>query len=748
MSSLRRAATPALGAIARVGLAAASPASSPAPRLAAIHTPSLLLQLTRARYAHARAGPVASPILSRALSLSHRRLDASKPPPPPPSNTGNIPPAPSTSTSNSVSKAAAAAGAGAFDAAAKAASSSSSSSGIPDPTQYRRIGFVRRFITRYAFVKYTFFACGSIVFGLAATVLLILAYDYTTYREEHVKDVPTAPLALKPNPGGPKNLPIIESYVDDWQDEESRAYCEKERLVIVGGGWGAVGVIQHLDPKKYNVTLVSPSNFYLFSPLLPSAIVGTVEPRTLVEPIRRILRRVHGHYIQGRAVDVVLPSSIHEDANGQKLLEVEVIDAPEESSDPQAKPKGRSVYVPYDKLIIACGSVTNDHGVPGLEHCFQLKTIKDARAIRGRILDNLEIAALPTTSEAERERLLSFVICGGGPTGVEAASEIYDMVSEDVLKEYPKLLRAKTKVRVIQSREHVLNTYSEKISEYAERKFLHDGLDVIVNSRVKEVERDRVHYTVRNPATNEVTEVEVPSGLTLWTTGVAMNPFVKRLVSVLPNQFHLKGLQVDSHLRVKGAPEGSMYAVGDASTIDNRLIDHLYEWVERFDTNKDGVISYPEFCALAHDIGREFPLAGRHFEKLDKMFAQHDSDNDGELRLNELAEMLIKVQSNLTSLPATAQVAAQQGKYLAKKLNKLAKLRDTTTTTTAGMQKEQQPSKFTKDEEIAKPFAYHDLGSLAYIGNAAAFDIPFLPDGVGQFAGGSSPCTPGAASSE
>jgi NADH dehydrogenase FAD-containing subunit len=79
-------------------------------------------------------------------------------------------------------------------------------------------------------------------------------------------------------------------------------------------------------------------------------------------------------------------------------------------------------FLSYDKLVIAVGSVSSTHGVPGLEHCFQLKTIADAQAIRRRVMDNFEVASLPTTSPEERKRLLSFVICGGGPTGVETAA--------------------------------------------------------------------------------------------------------------------------------------------------------------------------------------------------------------------------------------------------------------------------------------------------------------------------------------
>ncbi len=105
----------------------------------------------------------------------------------------------------------------------------------------------------------------------------------------------------------------------------------------------------------------------------------------------------------------------------------------------------------YDKLIIAVGSTASTHGVPGLEHCFQLKTVSDAQAIRKRIIgvcdatlsqcatdaysppDNFEAASLPTTTPEERKRLLSFVVCGGGPTGVETAAEIYDLCQEDLM---------------------------------------------------------------------------------------------------------------------------------------------------------------------------------------------------------------------------------------------------------------------------------------------------------------------------
>lgn len=597
-------------------------------------------------------------------------------------------------------------------------------------------GLVRRV------VRITGYTVGSIVFGLTATTAIILAHDALTYREANVDKVPLHPLALAPNRGGPKNLPIVSAYPEDEQDELSKNLAAKERLVIVGGGWAAVGLLKSLDPERYNVTLISPNNYYLFNPLLPSAAVGTVEPRSLIEPLRKLLARVHGHYIQGFATDVVMGEDKPVYQGGQqRLLEVNVISGDDwdgeklcgggEPTAERKETRGKSVYVPYDRLIVAVGSVTSTHGVPGLENCFHLKTISDARKIRSHILDNLEVAALPTTTPEERERLLSFVVCGGGPTGVETAAEISDMINEDVFDYFPKLLRAKAKVHLIQSREHILNTYSEKISEYAEAKFARDAVDVIVNARVKRVEPDRVVYTVKDPETGKVGEKEVASGFTLWSTGIAMSPFTRRVTELLPNQSHLKALQIDSHLRVKGAPLGSMYALGDASTIDTRLIDYLYDFVDRYDKDHDGKLSFAEFETFAKAIRHKFPIASKHFTKLREMFDEYDADKDGQLNLNEIANVLIQTGNKMTALPATAQVAAQQGHYLGKKLNKLARRRD------GGMDMHPHTAEEVQDvdDQVYKPFKYTNFGSLAYIGNAAAFDVP-LPGGMGSFAGG------------
>ena len=171
------------------------------------------------------------------------------------------------------------------------------------------------------------------------------------------------------------------------------------------------------------------------------------------------------------------------------------------------------------KAHAVAGSTSNPHGVKGLENCHFLKTVEDARGIRNRILHNLEAACLPTTSDEERRRLLSFVISGGGPTGVEFAAELFDLLNEDLGRSFPKILRNEVSVHVVQSRGHILNTYDEALSKYAEAKFAHDQVEVLTNSRVKEVLPDKILFSQKDQNGETITK-EIPHNFCLWSTGV------------------------------------------------------------------------------------------------------------------------------------------------------------------------------------------------------------------------------------
>lgn len=146
--------------------------------------------------------------------------------------------------------------------------------------------------------------------------------------------------------------------------------------------------------------------------------------RSLLEPIRKIAARVGGHFLEGRAMDLDLDN---------KLVEVQKINSDDDPNS-TATTTSERFYVPYDKLVVAVGANSISHGVEGLEHTVKLKTIRDAVNIRRKIMNNVEMASLPTVSPEERKKLLSFVVCGGGPTGTEFAAELSDWIEEDFVK--------------------------------------------------------------------------------------------------------------------------------------------------------------------------------------------------------------------------------------------------------------------------------------------------------------------------
>ncbi len=169
-------------------------------------------------------------------------------------------------------------------------------------------------------------------------VLAFFIYDASTYREDlSYTDIPVSENALDPRRGGPKNLPIAEVLVDDDDCPENSRQKHKPKLVILGSGWGSVAILKTLNPEDYHVTVVSPVNYFLFTPMLPSATVGTLELRSLVEPIRRIVTRAKGHFLKAEAVDVEL---------SERLLEVTQTNAQGEECH---------FYLPYDKLVLGVG---------------------------------------------------------------------------------------------------------------------------------------------------------------------------------------------------------------------------------------------------------------------------------------------------------------------------------------------------------------------------------------------------------
>jgi len=239
-------------------------------------------------------------------------------------------------------------------------------------------------------------------------------------------------------------------------------------------------------------------------------------------------------------------------------------------------------------------------------------------------------------------------------------------------------------------------------------------VDLITRARVSSVTPDKVTYTTRGDD-GKIEKHEIPANFTLWSTGIAMNPFAEKIAGYLPNQVHKKAIVVDAYLRVLGAPRGTVYAIGDCATLETSLMNYLLELVDEADKDKNGKIEMCEWEFMVGKIKKRIPLAEKHLQKVKDLFVRYDRDADNSLSLNELQKLLQEIGSRITALPATAQVASQQGKYLGKTLHMLAKKADT-------LNANEIPTEGA-DEAVGDPFRYNHLGNLAYIGNAAVFDL-------------------------
>lgn len=201
---------------------------------------------------------------------------------------------------------------------------------------------------------------------------------------------------------------------------------DRERVVILGSGWAGYTLARRLDPKKFMAIIISPRSYFVFTPLLASTAVGTLEFRQALEPVRS--KRTHASFVQGWADSI--------DLFNRRVMVEESVDDPRLGLAPTgqrrgtlsigertAASKGRVFGIDYDKLVISVGCYSQTFGTPGVrELALFLKDVGDARRIRKQILACFEKAALPTTSDELKKYLLNFAIVGGGPTGIEFAA--------------------------------------------------------------------------------------------------------------------------------------------------------------------------------------------------------------------------------------------------------------------------------------------------------------------------------------
>ncbi|XP_042495061.1 external alternative NAD(P)H-ubiquinone oxidoreductase B3, mitochondrial-like [Macadamia integrifolia] len=326
---------------------------------------------------------------------------------------------------------------------------------------------------------------------------------------------------------------------------------KKKRVVVLGTGWAGTSFLKNLDSSLYDVQVVSQRNYFAFTPLLPSVTCGTVEARSIVEPIRNIIGKKKEEIRFWEAECTRIDES-NKKVHCRSVQEV--------GSD------GKEEFVvDYDYLVIAIGARVNTFNTPGVEeNCHFLKEVEDAQRIRRSVIDCFESASLPILSEEERKKVLHFVVVGGGPTGVEFAAELHDFVNEDLVKLYPKV-KDLVKITLFEAGDHILNMFDKRITTFSEEKFARDGIDVKTGSMVTKVTDSAI--STKEVKSGEVSSV--PYGMVVWSTGIGTHPVIREFMNQI-GQTNRRVLATDEWLRVEGCE--STYALGDCATINQRKV--------------------------------------------------------------------------------------------------------------------------------------------------------------------------------
>ncbi len=307
----------------------------------------------------------------------------------------------------------------------------------------------------------------------------------------------------------------------------------RHEVVILGGGFGGVYVALELQKHlrqhhDVGVTLISRDNYFLFQPMLPELVSGSIEIQHILNPIRRLLPRVQ--VLCGDVTDVDLTAR-----------EVTVNTGLEDREYPLA----------FDSLVVALGSVTDLSRFPGLtEHGIMAKTVGDAFGLRNHALDMLEKADVEGDPE-ERQRLLTFVVAGGGFSGVEVIAELSDLL-HDALRLYPGIERHELRLILIQSGTRILPEVNERLAAFATRKLGERGIEVRTGSGV--AAQTPTDVTLRDGTV-------VPTRTLVATIGNRPHPIVESL----PCQRNERGAIVVNEYLETSVP--GVYALGDIAAV-------------------------------------------------------------------------------------------------------------------------------------------------------------------------------------
>ncbi|XP_048232553.1 external alternative NAD(P)H-ubiquinone oxidoreductase B4, mitochondrial isoform X2 [Ricinus communis] len=438
--------------------------------------------------------------------------------------------------------------------------------------------------------------------------------------------------------------------------ESAQSECKKKKVVVLGTGWAGVSFLKNLKSSSYEVHVVSPRNYFAFTPLLPSVTNGTVEARSIVEPLRNIVRKK--------------PFKV--EFKEAECYKIDPVNKKIHCRSRHAKNLGgtEEFTMDYDLLVVAMGASSNTFNTPGvLEYAHFLKEVEDAQKIRKSIIDCYERASLPNISEEEKKRIMHFVVVGGGPTGVEYAAELHDFAFEDLARLYPSV-RDHLRITLLEAGDHILNMFDVRITKFAMEKFSRDGIDVKTGSMVIKVnERD---ISTKDRRTGQT--VSIPYGMVLWSTGVATRPVIKEFMHQI-GQGNRRVLATDEWLRVEGCD--TIYALGDCATINQRrVMEDIAAIFSKADKNSTGFLHLQDFKEVVEHICERYPQVNIYLQKnklknFDNLLEDAQGNDKKQIDIETFKKALSEVDKQMKNLPATAQVAAQQGEYLAKCFNRM-----------------------------------------------------------------------------
>lgn len=300
-----------------------------------------------------------------------------------------------------------------------------------------------------------------------------------------------------------------------------------EHIVIIGGGFAGINIAKKLDKKKYQVTIVDKNNYHCFPPLFYQIASSGLEPSSISFPFRREMRKMKNANFQLGQVT---------------------------SIDPEKKTiKTQFEEISYDKLIIATGTTNNFFNSPKLiEKVHTLKSTAEAIRLRNEILDRLERACL-TKDREKQKRLLSFVVVGGGPTGVEVAGALGEMKRYILKKEYPEIDKNDVRVILIEGTDRFLRTMSERASADAARYLDHLMIETRLNCLMESYQDNILHLSNGE---------DIYCETLIWTAGVTGNT-----IKGLPKESLGRGNRytVEPDFKIKGVDD--IYAIGDIALL-------------------------------------------------------------------------------------------------------------------------------------------------------------------------------------